>query len=89
MGGWSSGTTFISFENVKVPKENLIGEEDEGFKYVMLNFNHERLMICMGGVCVARVCYEEAFKFAHKRKTFGKRLIEHPVIRLKFAHMVR
>lgn len=65
MGGWTSGTTFISFENVKVPVENLIGEEGEGFKYIMLNFNHERLMICMGGVCVARVCYEEAFKFAH------------------------
>jgi len=37
----------------------------------------------------ARVCYEESFKYAHKRTTFGKRLIDHPVIRTKLAHMVR
>ncbi len=43
---WSSGTTFIIFDNVKVPKENLIGEEDNGFKYIMINFNRERLGIC-------------------------------------------
>lgn len=37
----------------------------------------------------SRVCYEEAVKWAYKRRTFGKRLIEHPVIRLKLAHMAR
>jgi alkylation response protein AidB-like acyl-CoA dehydrogenase len=37
----------------------------------------------------ARVCYEESFSYAHKRETFGKRLIDHPVIRLKLAHMAR
>lgn len=38
---------------------------------------------------MARVCVEESMKFAHKRKTFGKRLIDHPVIRNKLAHMTR
>ena len=89
MGGAASGTTFVILENVKVPVENLIGEENEGFKYIMFNFNHERIMLCMGSVGVIRVCYEKAMEFAHKRKTFGKQLIEHPVIRLKLAHMVR
>jgi alkylation response protein AidB-like acyl-CoA dehydrogenase len=42
-GLWSSGTTFIVFEDVKVPVENLIGQENQGFKYIMKNFNHERL----------------------------------------------
>lgn len=42
-GVWCSCTTFIIFENVKVPVENLIGKEGEGFKYTMVNFNHERL----------------------------------------------
>ena len=37
----------------------------------------------------ARVCYEEAFKYAHRRRTFGKPLVEHPVIRAKLADMVR
>lgn len=41
-GVWPSGTTYITFEDVKVPVENLIGKENEGFKYVMYNFNHER-----------------------------------------------
>jgi alkylation response protein AidB-like acyl-CoA dehydrogenase len=89
MSGGVSGTTFISFENVKVPVENLIGEENEGFKAIMFNFNHERLMICMGALGSARLCYEDAMRFAHKRRTFGKTLIEHPVIRAKLANMIR
>ncbi len=40
-------------------------------------------------MAVSRVCYEESIKFALKRKTFGKSLIEHPVIRLKLANMIR
>lgn len=41
-GVWPSGTTYITFEDVKVPVENLIGKENQGFKYIMYNFNHER-----------------------------------------------
>jgi alkylation response protein AidB-like acyl-CoA dehydrogenase len=40
-GVWSSGTTYVTFEDVKVPVENLIGKENQGFKYIMYNFNHE------------------------------------------------
>lgn len=79
--GGASGTTFFSFDDVQVPVENLIGEENEGFKYIMMNFNHERLAICMSAVRGLRIMYEDTFKFAHKRKTFGKKLIDHPVIR--------
>jgi len=69
--------------------ENLIGTENQGFKLVMANFNHERWGIIAQASRLARVCYEEAFKYAHKRRTFGKRLVEHPVIRYKLAHMAR
>lgn len=72
-----------------MPVENLIGKENEGFKYIMINFNTERLGICTEGISLARICLEESFKFAHKRKTFGKRLIDHPVIRNKLGHMAR
>ncbi len=37
---WPSGTTYITFEDVKVPVENLIGKENQGFRYIMYNFNH-------------------------------------------------
>jgi len=88
-GAWSGGTAYVTFEDVKVPVANLIGEENKGFKYIMHNFNHERWSLIIQALRFARVCYEEAFKYAHKRKTFGKRLIDHPVIRAKLAHMVR
>jgi len=88
-GVWSSGTTYITFEDVKVPVENLIGKENQGFKVIMTNFNHERIGIIIQCLRFSRVCYEESVKYAHKRRTFGKNLIEHPVIRLKLAHMAR
>lgn len=88
-GMWCSGTTYVTFEDVKVPKENLIGKENKGFKLMMKNFNHERFGICCQANRFARVCIEESIKFANKRKTFGKKLIEHPVIRWKIAEMSR
>ncbi|KAL1899281.1 hypothetical protein Cpir12675_001565 [Ceratocystis pirilliformis] len=88
-GVWSSGTTYIAFEDVKVPVENLIGKENKGFRVIMTNFNHERVGIIIQSLRFSRVCFEESVKYASKRKTFGKRLIEHPVIRLKLAHMAR
>jgi alkylation response protein AidB-like acyl-CoA dehydrogenase len=88
-GVWPSGTTYITFEDVKVPVENLIGKENEGFRYIMANFNHERWGIVVQANRFARVCLEESMKYAHKRKTFGQRLIDHPVIRQKLAHMAR
>jgi alkylation response protein AidB-like acyl-CoA dehydrogenase len=88
-GMWSSGTAYITFEDVLVPKSNLIGKENQGFKYIMYNFNHERMGIAIQATRFARVCYEESLLYAHKRKTFGKKLIDHPVIRNKLAHMIR
>ncbi|AEO60010.1 hypothetical protein MYCTH_2308787 [Thermothelomyces thermophilus ATCC 42464] len=88
-GVWSSGTTYITFEDVKVPVENLIGKENQGFRVIMTNFNHERIGIIIQCLRFSRVCFEESVKYANKRKTFGKKLIDHPVIRLKLAHMAR
>jgi len=89
MGVWASGTSYITFEDVKVPVENLIGKENNGFKYIMQNFNHERWGIVAQSNRFARVCLEEAFKFASRRRAFGKTLIEQPVIRAKLAEMGR
>ncbi|KAJ3113643.1 hypothetical protein HDU96_003112 [Phlyctochytrium bullatum] len=86
-GGTGSGTAYITFENVKIPKENLIGKENQGFKAIMYNFNHERLGLAIGALRAARVCYEEAMKHANTRKTFGQTLFEHGVIRNKVTTM--
>ncbi|KAL9116718.1 MAG: hypothetical protein Q9187_006753, partial [Circinaria calcarea] len=88
-GVWCSGTTYVTFEDVKVPVENLIGKANQGFKVIMTNFNHERIGIVIQCLRFSRVCYEESMNYAHKRRTFGKKLIDHPVIRLKLAHMAR
>ncbi|KAG7106668.1 Acyl-CoA dehydrogenase apdG like protein [Verticillium longisporum] len=56
---------------------------------IMTNFNHERIGIIIQCLRFSRVCYSESVSYASKRRTFGKKLIEHPVIRLKLAHMAR
>ncbi|KAL2753204.1 hypothetical protein ACRALDRAFT_1065447 [Sodiomyces alcalophilus JCM 7366] len=88
-GVWSSGTTYITFEDVKVPVENLLGKKNQGFRAIMTNFNHERIGIIIQCLRFSRVCFSESVSYASKRRTFGKKLIEHPVIRLKLAHMAR
>lgn len=85
----SHSTTFVTLEDVKVPISNLIGNENEGFMLILTNFNHERFVISAGTCRSARLCYEEAFKYAMERKTFGKRLIDHQIIRAKLAEMAR
>src|SRR5277367_7024925 len=54
-GVWASGTTYVNFEDVKVPVENLIGKENSGFKVIMTNFNHERLGIIIQANRFSRV----------------------------------
>lgn len=88
-GVWSSGTTFVTFQDVKVPLANLIGTENKGFSVIMKNFNHERWGFVIQASRFSRCLIEESQKYAAKRKTFGKPLNEHPVIRWKMAEMVR
>ena len=87
MGWWCSDTATLYFENVRVPAENLIGKEGEGFRAIMLNFNDERLHGAAGAISAARVCLEEAIGYAKERVTFGKPIIEHQVIRHKLVDM--
>lgn len=85
----ASGSTFITFSDVRVPCVNLIGQENSGFKVIMSNFNPERLALAVGALRLARTCYSEAYAHALRRKTFGKPLMENQIIRAKFAGMVR
>ena len=82
-----SGSTFIEFDEVKVPVTNLIGRENQGFKVIMSNFNHERIGVITQAVRFSRVCFEEAIKWSFERETFGVKLFKHAVIRNKLAQM--
>jgi len=88
-GWWASDTAALYFQDVRVPASNLIGGENKGFIGVMLNFNGERLGMAASATAYARVCLEDAVKWARERQTFGKRLADHQVIRHKIAEMVR
>lgn len=86
-GWWASDTATLYFDNVRVPVENLIGAENQGFKVIMTNFNSERMGMAVQMEAYARVCLEEAVAWAQERQTFGQRLADHQVIRHKIAAM--
>lgn len=81
----AAGTAFVQFDNVKVPVENLLGEEDKGFVVIMSNFNHERYMMAAAVIRMCRVIVEECLKWCNQRLVFNKALIEQPAIRQKYA----
>ncbi len=73
-GQVSAGTTYIELDEVKVPVENLIGVEGMGMRYIMTNFNHERLVVAISITRQARVALAAAFEYVMKREAFGKPL---------------
>lgn len=87
MGWWCSDTASLHFDNVRVPAANLIGEENRGFRAIMLNFNSERLSMAAGAVGFAQACLEDALAWARERKTFGQPLVAHQAIRHKLVDM--
>jgi acyl-CoA dehydrogenase len=87
MGWWASDTAHLNFDEVKVPARNLIGPENMGFFVIMNNFNMERFFLAASSYGYAKVCYEEALDWAQQRRTFGKRLVDHQVVRHKLVDM--
>lgn len=87
MGWWASDTAQLHFDECRVPVGNLIGPENMGFMVIMQNFNMERFWLAASCYGFAKVCYDEALAWAQDRKTFGKRLIDHQVVRHKLVDM--
>ncbi len=87
MGWWSSDTATLYFDDCRIPADNLMGEENKGFYAIMDNFNYERYMMGAQMLGMAKRCFEECVQYSQERKTFGKNLIEHQVIRHKLADM--
>ncbi|HET7153491.1 MAG TPA: acyl-CoA dehydrogenase family protein, partial [Candidatus Kapabacteria bacterium] len=87
LGMRCSDTCTLSFDNVFVPEENLIGKEGEGFLQAMQVLDGGRISIAALSVGCAQGAYEAALKYSQERRQFGKSLFEHPAIQNKIAQM--
>lgn len=89
MGWWSSDTAHLRFDNCRVPVANLVGEENQGFKVIMNNFNSERLFMAALACGFAEVCLREAVDWARQRQIAGSPLAERQVVRHKLMDMTQ
>lgn len=89
LGQCASDTRAVTFENVRVPKENLLGAEGEGFKIAMKNLDKSRPGIGAAAVGLARAALEYSIQYAKERATFGKLLAEHQAIQFMIADMAK
>ena len=87
MGIRASDTGAISFEDVRVPQENLIGKEGKGFHQLMHFFDMTRIMVASQGVGLAQGALDLALKYVQERKTFGIPLAANQGIQFQLAEM--
>lgn len=87
LGIRASDTAEISFNDVRVPKENLIGTPGRGFQQFMVFFDHTRLQICAQAIGLAQGAMEQAIKHVRERKQFGKPLASFQVTQFKIAEI--
>jgi acyl-CoA dehydrogenase len=87
MGWHSSDTAHVRFDQVRVPARYLLGQESQGFREIMANFNGERLVLAAGCLGAAQCALDEALDWAQQRQTFGASLVNHQVVRHKLVDM--
>ena len=87
MGIRASDTANLYFNNVRVPKENLVGVEGNGFSQLMKFFDHSRSYVAAHGVGLAQGAMEQAINYVKKRKQFGKTIASFQVTQFKIAEM--
>lgn len=87
MGQRASDTRGITFEDVRIPKENVLIEEGAGFKVAMGTFDKTRPPVAAGAIGLAQRCLDEAMKYAMERKTFGVPIITHQAVAFMLADM--
>lgn len=86
--GWNaSETAQLRYDNVRVPKENLIGERDRGFYQLMDFFEQERVGIAAQSLGIAQGCLEQSLNYVDEREQFGQKISDFQAIRHKLADM--
>ncbi|MFD1142579.1 acyl-CoA dehydrogenase [Larkinella insperata] len=87
MGIRASDTHSLMFTDVKVPKENRIGDDGFGFKFAMSTLNGGRIGIAAQALGIAAGAYELALAYSQERQAFGKKIFDHQAIQFKLAEM--
>ncbi|KAB2667897.1 acyl-CoA dehydrogenase [Ochrobactrum sp. LMG 5442] len=87
LGQHSSDTCALAFPNMRIPVENRLGEEGQGYKIALANLEGGRIGIAAQSVGMARAAFEAARAYARERVTFGKPIIEHQAVAFRLADM--
>ncbi len=87
VGQHANDTCELIFDNVRVPKENLLGEEGKGFYYLMDKLQQERLMVSIQSIASAEWMLEQTIAYVKARKAFGKRISQFQHTQFKLAEM--
>ena len=89
LGIRAGNTGLIDFEDVRVPVENRIGEEGEGFLIAMSAIDQGRFTVAAGAVGLAQACLDASLRYAHERHTFGQEIGEHQLVKQMLANMAK
>ena len=87
LGIRAGNTGYFSLQDVHVPKENLIGEEGEGFKIAMFALEQGRFTVAAGATGVIRAARDASIAYANERETFGTKIANHQLVKQKIAEM--
>jgi alkylation response protein AidB-like acyl-CoA dehydrogenase len=87
LGMHASDTGDLTFQNTPVPVENIVGEENQGFYYVMDSLQKERFVSCCAMTSSAQQAIEDAIEYAQNRNVMGKKLSEYDLTRYKLARL--
>src|SRR5205823_925905 len=87
IGNHASDTAELAFEDCKIPTRYLLGEENHGFYYIMMNFQGERLIAAVAAVAGAQRALDQTIEYTRERKAFGRPIIGFQVWRHQFAEM--
>lgn len=88
LGHKSSDTGLLYFENCRVPKRYVLGEENAGFYYLMQNFQGERLVAALGACSAMNLMWKEGVRYASEREAFGKKVLKQQVWQHRFADLL-
>lgn len=87
IGNWASDTAEIHFDNCRVPARYLLGEEGQGFYYLMQNFQGERLIAAVAACAAGQGLIQDSIKYGNERAAFGKPIIKFQTWRHLFAEL--
>jgi len=87
IGNHTSDTALLHFEGCRIPRRYLLGEENQGFKYIMNNFQGERLVAALISVAGSQLALDDAVRYTREREAFGKRVLDFQVWQHRFADL--